>query len=479
MPRFFELMETLRRVPCYPMVVFDHPEVRLPQKARENAKRRVAHALHVERFAHEQARHARIEALVACVEAYDTLAHDSKGAVSALLRAWGSSEPAQLPPCHEWLAEHHFDTEAQFQDDMLDLCDYAEEEEEVVDSEPPQPSLTEHLAQELYTLSQAHLIPMASKETSSQHSLTIAESFVYAALRCGHLDSSARLVAHDNVEWDVISAELERTIHRVDAADMLGAFQRRANGMCVHDIVHALYALSACLERMYYRSAQLVPKSAYTHMMQLCRHFGVPVMVTGSDGDMHEGEALASALVRGGYADMVATEDSDVLLYQVPLLRGLSNMSLELIDTSRVYASLFPNAAQPYMSFLEFALLCGTDFNRTVPGIGPTRAAKLIAEHATIQAALDAHKGKYAPPDQLAMDAYLAELDDARAIFLNLPSVHSLARTAGLQYAPHASCEAVPGWAAFLQRPVYTSPPPSYDRRALRDFLRKHNVHIN
>ncbi len=40
-------------------------------------------------------------------------------------------------------------------------------------------------------------------------------------------------------------------------------------------------------------------------------------------GRIHEAEAYAASLVRAGFADLVASEDSDVLLYDAPLLRGL------------------------------------------------------------------------------------------------------------------------------------------------------------
>jgi len=43
------------------------------------------------------------------------------------------------------------------------------------------------------------------------------------------------------------------------------------------------------------------------------RALGVPVVQIPSDA-VHEGEALAAALVKHGIADAVASEDTDVLL---------------------------------------------------------------------------------------------------------------------------------------------------------------------
>ena len=62
--------------------------------------------------------------------------------------------------------------------------------------------------------------------------------------------------------------------------------------------------------RIYQRSSRLVPKQAYVDVMELCRHLHVPVLVSGDGtkegGPLHEAEALASALVRDGYADAKA-----------------------------------------------------------------------------------------------------------------------------------------------------------------------------
>ena len=73
------------------------------------------------------------------------------------------------------------------------------------------------------------------------------------------------------------------------------------------------------------------------------------------------------------------------------------------------------------------ALLCGTDFNRTVPGIAATTACRSIAQYGSVEAVLRMSEPRYAPPDQLQMDAYLAELEEARSIFLHPPRVEQFA----------------------------------------------------
>ena len=48
-------------------------------------------------------------------------------------------------------------------------------------------------------------------------------------------------------------------------------------------------------------------------MQDVVRALGVPVVQIPSDA-VHEGEALAAALIKAGIADAVASEDTDVLL---------------------------------------------------------------------------------------------------------------------------------------------------------------------
>lgn len=135
-------------------------------------------------------------------------------------------------------------------------------------------------------------------------------------------------------------------------------------------------------------------------------------------------------------------------------------MSLELVDTLRVYPHMFPQATSPFDAFLEFALLCGTDFNRTVPGIAATTACRSIAQYGSVEAVLRMSEPRYAPPDQLEMDAYLAELEEARSIFLHPPRIElAMAEEAGLRLkSALPSCEPEPPWATFLHTHACLSP---------------------
>ncbi|KAG6848375.1 hypothetical protein H0H93_000757 [Arthromyces matolae] len=87
--------------------------------------------------------------------------------------------------------------------------------------------------------------------------------------------------------------------------------------------------------------------------------------------------------------------------------------------------TLEPNEPDMYTnldrdSFVDFALLLGTDFSQRIKNVGPTRALKFIREHGSIERVVELET-KYVPP--LAPQAYLAQVELARSVFRTLPPV--------------------------------------------------------
>ena len=99
-------------------------------------------------------------------------------------------------------------------------------------------------------------------------------------------------------------------------------------------------------------------------------------------------------------------------------MRNLTNRNvpLTLVSGSDVRAVL----QLDHPSFIDFALLLGTDFSQRIKKIGPTRALKFIREHRTIERVIDLET-KYLP--RLPHQAYLAEVQLARMVFRTLPPV--------------------------------------------------------
>ncbi|KAE8245032.1 hypothetical protein A4X13_0g6118 [Tilletia indica] len=370
----------------------------------------------------------------------------------------------------------------------------------------------------------------------------------------------------------------------------------------------SMHSKSTALSKSYHRASAPLKPQTIIDCAYLCALMGVPVLFTSrgtgaytsnpEDDTLpltipgaawagharlrsraHEAEALAASLVHAGFAEVVASEDSDVLMYDVPMLRGLSGgnvagngsglggpKGLVWVDAKEVRRTLFDvreggrsedvavedgedvegeeekrmtkgiledeeqavedevNAddaafltAEPSITlsassedmksgieeldalianddgskessalaqhsplnmddetagpgkkakvlspdeenrrlFIEFALLLGTDFNRSIPGVGPKGAHSLMKEHRSISAILRLKRAqkaaataksksprkavvvppnrgpkfKFSPPPPLNRREYLIELARARNVFTSPPTLYgNLAR---------------------------------------------------
>ncbi|GGC42714.1 flap endonuclease-1 [Haloferax sulfurifontis] len=101
-----------------------------------------------------------------------------------------------------------------------------------------------------------------------------------------------------------------------------------------------------------------------------------------------EGEAQASYMARKGDADYVGSEDYDTLLFGAPYtLRQLTSKgNPELMDLDATLDS----HDITYEQLVDIAMLCGTDFNEGITGIGPKTAVKVVKEHGDLWSVLEA-----------------------------------------------------------------------------------------
>ncbi len=102
------------------------------------------------------------------------------------------------------------------------------------------------------------------------------------------------------------------------------------------------------------------------------------------------------------------------------MVRNLTSHArpLFLISSAEVLAALQLSRD----GFVDFALLLGTDFSRRIKNVGPTRALKFIRTHQRIEDVV-ANEPQYAPALGLDRDAYIAQVELARAVFRTLPPV--------------------------------------------------------
>jgi flap endonuclease-1 len=121
-----------------------------------------------------------------------------------------------------------------------------------------------------------------------------------------------------------------------------------------------------------------------------------------------EGEAQAAYMNRRGDADYVGSEDYDTLLFGAPAtLRQLTSSSSDL-ELMRLDATLDQHDIS-WEQLVDVAILCGTDFNPGVSGIGPKTALTAVKEHGDLWGVLDAR------------DLHVEHADRIRQLFLDPP----------------------------------------------------------
>jgi 5'-3' exonuclease len=102
-----------------------------------------------------------------------------------------------------------------------------------------------------------------------------------------------------------------------------------------------------------------------------------------------EAESLCSFLCLRGEVDAVVTEDSDVLAYGAPCwISGIEHDgSCLVVESGTLRRSTELSASE----WLDFCIMCGTDYNHGVEKFGPVSSFRAIREHRTIEAVCAAH----------------------------------------------------------------------------------------
>jgi len=175
---------------------------------------------------------------------------------------------------------------------------------------------------------------------------------------------------------DEVAARREQ---REQAAERLAAAEERGDA-----------AEAARLEARTQRLTDVILETT----RDLLAHLDVPVVDAPA-----EGEAQAAYMARRGDADYAGSEDYDALLFGAPYtLRQLTSKGRpELMDLD---ATLDRHDIS-WEGLIDVAILCGTDFNPGVDGVGPKTALRAIADHGDLWAALDAEGWQVANADRV------------------------------------------------------------------------------
>ncbi|KAG6830283.1 hypothetical protein H0H87_008581 [Tephrocybe sp. NHM501043] len=190
----------------------------------------------------------------------------------------------------------------------------------------------------------------------------------------------------------------------------------RDTSMKLPDALEKLSKTSELMSASFERRMNPPTSSTYNESKEILKAMGLPcIESTGA----FEAEALASAMVLNGLADYVVSEDTDVLVYEAPLVRNLTNKNTPLTVVSGTDIRTVLQLSRA--SFVDFALLLGTDFSQRIKNVGPTRALKFIREHKTIERVIEFETKKFPLP--LNLEAYLDQVEVARLVFCTLPPV--------------------------------------------------------
>ncbi|KAJ3853655.1 PIN domain-like protein [Lentinula lateritia] len=182
-----------------------------------------------------------------------------------------------------------------------------------------------------------------------------------------------------------------------------------------HKMLQELTHKSNLISESYRTSTHPPTSQTYVESKEILQAMGVPCI--DCDGPF-EAEALASSLVLNGYADYVASEDTDVIIYEAPLIRNITNRQQPLLVISGAELRSMLNLTRSM--FVDFALLLGTDFSQRIRQVGPTRALDFIRAHGSIEKVIEAET-RFKP--KVSREDYLKQVNMARKVFQTLPPI--------------------------------------------------------
>ena len=97
-----------------------------------------------------------------------------------------------------------------------------------------------------------------------------------------------------------------------------------------------------------------------------------------------EAETMCSDLCKRGLVDAVMSEDTDVLAYGSPIF--LSKVDFTKCTAVRIIHSQMLDALElNSLEFIDLCIMCGTDYNKNIPRIGPEKSYNLIKRHRNIE----------------------------------------------------------------------------------------------
>ncbi len=173
--------------------------------------------------------------------------------------------------------------------------------------------------------------------------------------------------------------------------------------------------------KVYAQATSRLTSEMVEESKRLLSGMGIPWVQAPS-----EGEAEAAFLVREGLCYASASQDYDSLLFGSPvLLRNLSITGKRKVPRQNRYITVEPERIEleetlsalgvSREELIVVGMLCGTDFNDGIRGVGPKTGLKIVKEHKTLEKVSEFVKGKYG-------EEFPENAEEVFRFFLNPPT---------------------------------------------------------
>lgn len=178
-------------------------------------------------------------------------------------------------------------------------------------------------------------------------------------------------------------AKLEQRVTKLEEAidkyhstgevdNLLFEFQDQ-RGICKNSMLRVEYAVKKLRKQLF-----TITQQDYQTTKRLFDILDVPYFHAPM-----EAETMCADLCMQGKVDAVLTEDTDVLAYGAPVF--LTKLNTADGTCMRVkHVDILEKMQLTADEFLDFCIMCGTDYNKNIFRVGPSKALKLIQIHKSI-----------------------------------------------------------------------------------------------
>lgn len=125
------------------------------------------------------------------------------------------------------------------------------------------------------------------------------------------------------------------------------------------------------------REISPIPKHVKQVFAEMCNVFGITLLTAKGEGEM-----LCAALNKYNIVDAVLTQDSDAFAAGAKtVVRNIDNNLAKVLTQE----SILQKSTLSFDSFRDLCIMCGTDFNKRIPGLGPITSMNLLKSFESIE----------------------------------------------------------------------------------------------